>query len=563
MWVDPEDIEAYKLFLLILHLVLQPVPQGLKKGVAQVIRDRCCKFMQGECVSLFAEAPEGRRVAVDAGEERVLRDAVRLVKAGQLGKAAKRLESTKLAPATRETLKRLERLHPAGTSKRQEVARDGRWELQGRALELDGKVFDDVMPNVPRASGPGSSQWRWEHLWAVHVSGGGDALLEVCNHLAAGRVLGGVREWLAGARLVALLKDNLGVNIRPIACGEGLRAAQVGVAVKGGANLGVHLVQAALDQWVCVKADAKNVFNALHREAVFEAIDRDFPELWAWTDLCYGVEANLGFRLGSADGSVMRFIKSREGAQQGDPLGPLYLAAPLQAALERVQERHPAVVVMAYLDDVLLMGPPVLATAAYTTYLEEGVAVGLEIQPTKSVAYSPEGDVGNFVKEMPGVRGELDFINVLGVPVGKAEAVVAEMLKKDLLPGGGLASHSLEFATLPHRMWLTKATRVSSAAWLGGFAQVWGDMRGLFATVTEGCGDLGAESGLPYVQSLYRMPCGRTPPLGVEVYGGFGPAAAFLKRTPRRFSGRRYLAEDAAEEDEVDEEGDEGGAWGG
>ncbi|KAK3236141.1 hypothetical protein CYMTET_53701, partial [Cymbomonas tetramitiformis] len=123
------------------------------------------------------------------------------------------------------------------------------------------------------------------------------------------------------ARLVALLKDDLGVNVRPIACGEvlrklvakvicrqrakalrarfcgrrqddehgGLRAAQIGVAVKGGADLGVHTVQAALDrhpEWVCVKADARNAFNAVHREAMFEAIERDFPELWAWTDLC-------------------------------------------------------------------------------------------------------------------------------------------------------------------------------------------------------------------------------------------------------------------------------------
>eukprot|EP00854_Cymbomonas_tetramitiformis_P034038 gene34038-biopygen5670 len=357
MRVDPEDLEAYKLFLLVLRLVLQPVPQGLKKGVAQVIRERCDRFMRGEWEGLFAEAPEGRRVTAGAGEERVLRDAVRLVK----------------------------------------------------ALELEWRVFDDVMRNVPRASGPGSSQWRWEHLWAVHVSGGRDALLE----------------------------DDLGVNVRPIACREvlrklvakvfckqraeafrsrfcgrpedgvqGPRAVQIGVAVKGGAELGVHTVQAALDrhpEWVCVKVDAKNTFTAVHREAVFEAIERDLPELWAWTDLCDGVEANLGFRLQGVDGS---------------------------AVLERIQERHPQVIVMAYLDDGHLIGPPAVAMAAYDTYVEEAVAIGLHIQPAKSAAYSPEGDPGVFAQEMPGARGELAIINVLGVPVGKAEAVSAEMLRK-------------------------------------------------------------------------------------------------------------------------------------
>ncbi|KAK3287208.1 hypothetical protein CYMTET_5270 [Cymbomonas tetramitiformis] len=54
-------------------------------------------------------------------------------------------------------------------------------------------------------------------------TGGRDVLLEVCNHLVAGWAPGEVREWLAGARLVALLKDDLGVNGRHIACGKVLR----------------------------------------------------------------------------------------------------------------------------------------------------------------------------------------------------------------------------------------------------------------------------------------------------------------------------------------------------
>ncbi|KAK3278366.1 hypothetical protein CYMTET_13689 [Cymbomonas tetramitiformis] len=123
--------------------------------------------------------------------------------------------------------------------------------------------------------------------------------------------------------------------------GRGLRAAQIGVAVKG--------------------------------------------------DLCYGVEANLGFRLGCADGSVMRFVKSREACKVGG--------------------------------------------------------------------------------------------------LGKAEAVVAESKGT---PWGFCS------VIVPIRVGLL----AQSAAWLGGFAQVWGDMRDSFPTVTGGCEDLGTESDLPYIRLL-------------------------------------------------------------
>eukprot|EP00854_Cymbomonas_tetramitiformis_P013665 gene13665-biopygen14052 len=47
------------------------------------------------------------------------------------------------------------------------------------------------------------------------------------------------------------------------------------------------------------------------------------------------------------DGSAMQYVKSKEDAQQGDPLGPPYLGAPLQTVLERVQKRHPEMVLEA------------------------------------------------------------------------------------------------------------------------------------------------------------------------------------------------------------------------
>ncbi|KAK3246838.1 hypothetical protein CYMTET_43641 [Cymbomonas tetramitiformis] len=62
--------------------------------------------------------------------------------------------------------------------------------------------------------------------------------------------------------------------------------------------------------------------------------------------------------------------------------------------------------------------------------MEEAAAIGLDIRTMKSAAFSLEGEPSYFADGMPGVWGELDFIDVLGVPVEKAEAVTAEMLKK-------------------------------------------------------------------------------------------------------------------------------------
>ncbi|KAK3287023.1 hypothetical protein CYMTET_5433 [Cymbomonas tetramitiformis] len=143
----------------------------------------------------------------------------------------------------------------------------------------------------------------------------------------------------------------------------------------------------------------------------------------------------------------MRSVKSREGARHGDLASrravTLYLAAPLQTVLERVREEYPEVIVFAYLDDGFLVGPPIAAARAY---IEEAAAIGLDIQPAKSAAYSPEGGIGEFVEEKAEMMQEA------------AEEHARRMREalRDLLPSGGLAWHSSEFATL-HRWFLLAA----------------------------------------------------------------------------------------------------------
>eukprot|EP00854_Cymbomonas_tetramitiformis_P034229 gene34229-biopygen21595 len=258
---------------------------------------------------------------------------------------------------------------------------------------------------------------------------------------------------------------------------------QIGVAVKGGVDIGVHTVQAALDRhpgWVCIKADARNAFNAVHREAVFEAVERDFSELWAWTDLCYGVEASVGFRIGSADGSVGETV------------------------LERVQEGQPEVVVLAYLDDVLLMGPLLATAGAYDAYVDGGGRDWPSHSACKVGGLLAKADTGFLAEEMPGARGELDFINILGEPVGKPEVVTAEMLRKveemhGLLPtlnevdraqtnargAPGLAVGGWPSLALLGTPWHKSGRCKRAGAFSDGYRE-----------------DLGAENRLPYIRAL-------------------------------------------------------------
>ncbi|KAK3255941.1 hypothetical protein CYMTET_34902 [Cymbomonas tetramitiformis] len=132
-----------------------------------------------------------------------------------------------------------------------------------------------------------------------------------------------------------------------------------------------------------------------------------------------------------------------------------------------------------------------------------------------------------------------------------------------------------DIATLPHGMDLTRAARVSIAAWVGGFAHIWEDMLELLPAVTVGAEDLGAQSDMRYAQSLQaamqkvceamegkesKHEFATTAPIDtfMEEHGGFGPGAVgFQKKIQRRFRERRYMEEHVGEEEEGDADGGE------
>ena len=91
-----------------------------------------------------------------------------------------------------------------------------------------------------------------------------------------------------------------------------------------------------------VKIDFRNAFNNLRRESILEAVAKQFPELLPFTISSIGSPSNLQF------GDFM--LSSEEGAQQGDPLGPLYFCLTFLELLQSLKSE----LTLGYLDDVAM-----------------------------------------------------------------------------------------------------------------------------------------------------------------------------------------------------------------
>ena len=122
---------------------------------------------------------------------------------------------------------------------------------------------------------------------------------------------------------------------------------------------------------VFVKIDFTNAFNTLRRDVILEAVERHIPELLPYASASYSGDSDLQF------GEFL--LQSQEGAQQGDPLGPLYFCLAVHDLLTSLQSS----IVVGYLDD-MSMGGEADRVAEDFTRLEAGAAkLGLTLNRSK------------------------------------------------------------------------------------------------------------------------------------------------------------------------------------
>src|SRR5688572_13974202 len=122
---------------------------------------------------------------------------------------------------------------------------------------------------------------------------------------------------------------------------------------------------------ILVKLDFTNAFNTLRRDSLLEAVARDIPDLYRFAHAAYSNRPML--RHGS------NIIRSEEGTQQGDPLGPLEFCITLQPILLQLKSE----LRVAFLDDLTLRGKVDVVAHDIQLIAQESANLGLQLNRAK------------------------------------------------------------------------------------------------------------------------------------------------------------------------------------
>ena len=462
------ELRAWKLLLLRERLLFRaPLRLSSSQGgrrqeerldLSRLVRERVGALLRGDWAVLLAEArasaaglarSRASAAAVKRDESYLADEVCRKVLAGEYSRAAALLASPGFAPLSEETSRELQEL----LQPRAAPALEPRPRLGAAPALWARKDTKRALRATPKGSGEALGGGRWEHWRLVlHAPAALKALHEVLQRVAAANLPESVAEALALSKLTALRKPSGGV--RPIAAPSLLRRLagrllvstrkgelatalgrqQFAVGTAAGAEVLGHSVRALTEadpDLVLLCLDARNAYGTASRSACLDALGRVAPELLACAELFCHRTSQYFYWDGA--GQCHRLCAT-SGVDQGDPLAPLLFAcgvAPCLEALEadlqqlaRDRGLDPSRVrVLAYLDDVAVLVPPELATEVQSAATRALGALGLELRPEKTQAYSKSAPCPPGLQEQWREYG----LTLVGVPLG-------EPLPEDGLP---------------------------------------------------------------------------------------------------------------------------------
>ena len=439
---DPSDEAGWKLFLSIPRMVLCHT-----RGGSSAIRQARAKFQlflkfqwsQLLCLKITSSTNSSNR-ATDSLNKRH-KAALQLVRCGELSRAAKLLTSPGLAPTSADVVDKLALKHPVRVK---EVPSSHDVPVSS-SINLLPSTFFSTLSKLPRGSGSGPSGWKYEHFKALaSKTGTAHNFLSLCNFVATGSIPDDIVKLLSASRLIALPKAN--GDVRPIAVGECLRRLtakvicqqkkesftiffsplQHGVAVDGGSELLIHHISLLLEShpdWVLLKTDIKNAFNSVERAHLLPEVAKVFPDIYHHVHQMYYGFGPLVFN----GGHDTHLLTSQEGVHQGDPLGPALFSVTLHPFILDVQRKHPTIQVLAYLDDIFLVGPLDGVLSGLDDMTSDLQQIGLTVAIEKCEMFCNDQTTAS--KLAQSFRVVTSGTHILGSPIGHPDYIKESCLE--------------------------------------------------------------------------------------------------------------------------------------
>ena len=423
------------------QVLCSPKRGGKRHNVANVIKKRIDKLDDSSISEPPLASDTCNAVGGNKRQHYSLREAISAKMEDGNIRAAVRLLCSDEHPAefSASTLNQLRQKHPPAPPDRLPIP-----PKPPTSLVVDEAEVARVVRTFPAGSAGGPDGFRPQHfLDLIRCRESGPELLSaltgVVNLLLSGKCHPAIIPVLFGGRLIALSKKSGGV--RPIAVGFTLRrlcskcanafaisellqyfgSRQLGAGIKGGCEAAVHsarrFLKALPENWVMAKLDFSNAFNCVRRDAMLNAVFEHIPGIYNYCHLAYNLSSFLWF----GEDTIM----SEEGAQQGDPLGPLLFCLTVHPLLSSLQSPFAA----GYLDDFTIGGSESVVAHDINTVFVKGAELGLRPNVSKCelICHSEFTPASlllrSFIKVTP------DESLLLGVPIlpaGRLDSVLQD-----------------------------------------------------------------------------------------------------------------------------------------
>ena len=348
------------------------------------------------------------------------------------------------APVNSETVQALQQKHSAPATDRRPPC-DPAGNQRFEPLQVSKEDVLRALRSFPLGSSGGPDGLTPQHISDLLAGSTDDslqsALVDLVNVLLAGSCSKEINAIVFGGRLIALSKKDGG--IRPISVGytlrrlaakcannyvirrrsEVLRPQQLGVGVSGGAEAAVHAARrlaANLSQHhVVVKLDFSNAFNSVRRDLILDSIAAHSPEIYRLVHAAYSCEPILAF----GDHQIL----SKEGTQQGDPLGPLEFCEAVHPLLTSLDSD----IKIGFMDDLTLSGDLHTVEKDVIAIKDSAAETGLQLNQAKCEIIMDDFSListSTTFKEF--IKVEKEEMMLLGAPVIKGKAQDAAIQQK-------------------------------------------------------------------------------------------------------------------------------------